>query len=642
MLRVPFSEGPLTEEQRTRLQQLRRQLAGDCIRSTTLATCGHPGGSLSTLDALLTLYCGATHSPEQPLNAERDRIIISHGHITPGVYSTLAAYGYFERARFMREFRHAGTDFGGHVEFGVPGVEWNTGNLGQGLSAGTGSALALQRQGRTARVFVLMGDGEQQKGQISEARRFAVKFKLNNLIAYIDFNRLQIGGDIAQIMPQAIADEWRAAGWHVVEIDGHDLDAVRAAFSAAYLEPRDVPTVVIGRTVMGKGIPFIENQAKYHGTALSVEQAREALQILELEDDLDSLLADRAAFTPTRALAHHRSIELPAIDTGTPRDYAVGVKTDCRSAYGDALADLALLNNQTELKVVGLTCDLKGSVKMQRLDKESPDAYIECGIQEHHAATLAGRMSVEGIVPFFSTFGVFAIAEAYNQQRLNDLNDANIKIACTHCGLDVGEDGQTHQSIDYLALGHGPYNLKIFVPADPNQTDRIIRYAAAERGNMLIPMGRSKLPVIADADGQPFFGGDYRFEPGKADLLRKGDDVTVVCFGDVSWRAVQAADELAPELSVRVLSMASIRPLDTASLVEAAQQTRAMISYEDHNRDCGLGVQVATALADAGVATRFRRLGSHFYGSSGEPDALLAEQGLAIEDLKRACRELAG
>ncbi len=643
MLRAPFSAGPLTPSQLETLTGLRKDLAGDCIRSTTLAGCGHPGGSMSTLDALLTIYTGARHFPEKPLHPDRDRVIVSHGHITPGVYSTLAAWGYFERAEFMRSFRYPGTDFGGHVEFGVPGVEWNTGNLGQGLSAGCGSALALRMAGKEARVFVLMGDGEQQKGQISEARRFAVKFGLSNLIAFIDYNKLQIGGDIERIMPQDIAAEWRAGGWRVVELDGHDLPGLRAAFAEAYLEPGDRPTVLIGRTVMGRGVPFIENKAKYHGSALSVDQAREALAALGVEDDLDGLLADRAAFRPEGLPEHHREIELPELDAGTPRDYGADVKTDCRSAYGNALADLAEANNRAgATRVVGLTCDLQGSVKMGALEKVCPEAFIECGIQEHHAATLAGRLSVEGIVPFFSTFGVFAMAEAYNQQRLNDLNDTNLKIATTHCGLDVGEDGQTHQAIDFLALGHGPYHLRIFVPADPNQTDRIIRYAACHRGNMLIPMGRSKLPVICDEQGAPFFAGDYRFEPGKADLLRGGEDVTVVTFGDVAWRAVEAADRLRGEVSVRVLSCASVRPLDTASLVAAARETRGMIVYEDHNRDCGLGVQVATALVEAGVATKFKRMGTHRYGTSGKPDPLLAEQGLGVDDLVGACRELAG
>ena len=193
-MRQGFETPSLSVDQSAHLAELRRSAAADIVRLVSLSASGHPGGSLSSLDALLVLYASAALDPAAPHHADRDRLVVSHGHISPGVYATLAGFGYFDIREAFRGFRRAGSVFGGHVESVVPGVEWNTGNLGQGLSVGAGFAMAARARGASFTTFVGMGDGEQQKGQIGEARRFAVKYKLNNLVAFIDFNGLQIGG----------------------------------------------------------------------------------------------------------------------------------------------------------------------------------------------------------------------------------------------------------------------------------------------------------------------------------------------------------------------------------------------------------------------------------------------------------------
>lgn len=647
--RIAISEqDQLTDQDRQSLSDLRRSCAGDIARMTYLAGCGHPGGSLSTLDFLLIVYSSANIDAKNPRSESRDRVIVSHGHISPGVYSVLGHYDFFERREALLHFRLAGSAYSGHVETGVKGVEWNTGNLGQGLSAGCASAFASKVSGGSFKSIVLMGDGEQQKGQISEARRFAKKYKLSNLIAYIDLNGLQIGGDTDKIMPQRITEEYRTAGWNVFEVDGHDLGALYSAFRKAYVndtENPDMPSVIVAKTVMGKGISFMEGDAHFHGVAPNAEQVATALEELGQENNLESLVADRKALGHLlkRDFDEFEARILP-VDTGTPRTYEVdGGVVDCRSGYGNALADLGELNNKEGrdgARVIGISCDLEGSVKMKGFHKNSPDYYIETGIQEHHAATLAGRLSWEGYVTFLSTFGVFAVAEGYNQQRLNDINHTNIKLVATHCGMDVGEDGPTHQSIDWIALMSSPFGFQVFSPADANQCDRMTRATAALHGNVFMAMGRSKVPVVATEDGKPFFGGDYVFEPGKADWIREGSDAVLACFGPTVFPALEAQKRLKEAgKSVAVVNFGSLKPIDRDAIRKAAE-TGAIVSVEDHAVHCGLGALIAQVLGEEGLACKTRRLGVSRYGASGKVPALFEEQGMSPEAIAQAVTDL--
>jgi transketolase len=640
-MRYGFQQPALSPGLLDDLARRRRDVAADIVRLTSLASSGHPGGSLSTLDALLVIYACANVEAGAPLAPVRDRVIVSHGHISPGVYGTLASYGFFDVREAYRGFRRAGSAFGGHIEQVVPGVEWNTGNLGQGLSAAAGFAMAAKLKGTGERAFCLMGDGEQQKGQIGEARRFAVKFGLAHLVALVDVNGLQIGGRTDDIMPFDLAGDWRADGWNVAEIDGHDFGAIYGALRDALDPEATRPTAILLRTVMGRGIPFIENDHNYHGKALSDAQAAEAFAALGVADDLAELRADRAAHPPG-PISHDAHREPVVLAPGTPRTYGADVKTDCRSAYGAVLVDLVEANrdNPGAWPVVGISCDLEGSVKMDGFRKVAPERFLEVGIAEHNAAVVAGALSRERIVPFYSTFGMFAVVEGYNQQRLNDQNHASPRVVVTHCGLDVGEDGPTHQCIDYVALMRNLFGWECYAPADPNDCDRIVRAVATRNVPSLVAMGRSKVPVITTREGAPALAGD--FVPGQWTTVRPGDHAVVFAFGAMVYRAVQASDMLAEQgFGLRVVNASSLKPADREAVLEGAR-LGAVLTYEDHNADTGLGAIVAGILADAGVGVALRRLGVTRYGTSGVPDDLFAEQGLAPTDLARAARALVG
>lgn len=628
------------------LEKMWRSCARRIILSTTLAGSGHPGGSLSSLHLLIMLYSVIRHKPTNPRWAERDRVVISVGHISPGVYSVLGEFGYFPEERFLLEFRKAGSPFAGHVEQGVPGIEWNTGNLGQGLSAAAAMALASKLRRQDNQVFCLMGDGEQQKGQISEARRFAFKYQLSNLIGIIDRNRLQIGGDTQEVMPQNIRAEYKANGWNVVCLeDGHDMETIFAALrkiKRGEVDNPHLPTAIMARTIMGKGISFMENRSKYHGQALGPEEAQKALNELGFADDVSLWTEKRKKNKILTPSAHYIPPPL-SIDSGTPITYDGNKMTDNRSAYGAALLDIAKANNARGScpKIVGFSCDLEGSVKMDQFRDLCPEAFFEAGIQEHHAASVAGAMSREGFVSFFSTFGVFGVGEAYNQHRLNDINETSLKLVCTHLGLDVGEDGPTHQCIDYIGLLYNLFDFSIFLPADPNQTDRIIRYIAANPGNHFVGMGRSKTPVITNKKHKPFFGPAYKFKPGRADWLREGKDGCILSYGAMIPRALAAVDILQEKykLSISLLNMVSIKPFDRRSVIKAAQ-TGVLITVEDHNVHTGLGKIVGDVLAEEGVKVAFTKLGVTGYGASGTSDDLYHMQGLDPASIAKTVQRL--
>ncbi|MCX8043522.1 MAG: transketolase [Desulfobacterota bacterium] len=632
MIQRGFFKRHLDPSEVSFLQECAHRARGDVLAMTTLAGCGHPGGSLSSIDLYTTLYHCANVYPDNPRHPDRDRIIISHGHTSPGAYAALAHAGFFSPEDAIIGFRVAGSMFEGHVERSVPGIEWGTGNLGQGLSAGCGFALGARLKRKQYHVFVVMGDGEQQKGQISEARRCAVKYRLTNLTAIIDYNQLQISGSIHDIMPQNIKEEFCADAWKVIEIDGHDFAAIYDALYTA-THDRDAPYVIIAHTVMGKGVSFMEHVAKYHGVALTREQYDMAMQELGLPNTIEQLRAKRAqtVFSPS----HVPFPAPPDVLVGEPRTYKEHDRLDNRSAFGNALKDIAVLNKNrsSSTPIAVFDCDLETSVKVDGFKSVMPDHFFEIGIQEHNTATMAGALSIDGVLSVFADFGVFGVCETYNQHRLNDINRTGLKLVCTHLGLDVGEDGKTHQCIDYIGLFRNLYTFNIIIPADPNQTDRATRYICSTSGNFLLGMGRSRTPIILDEHGTPLFGDGYTFTYGAIDLVRKGHHAVIMTYGCMLHRVLAAWEILHHKgYAVRVLNVSCPTALDPAAIQEAVH-TGLIITCEDHNVHSGLGSIVADHLATHALSARLIKRGIADYSFSGPPDELFKRSGLDAESL---------
>jgi len=634
-----FDEPRLTDAEIAELEEAACLCRRDVLTMTTLATCGHPGGSMSSMEMYLLAWTRANLDPKDPASPARDYINVSHGHTSPGVYAVLGRLGFFDLEQAVATFRLAGSPFEGHVERDVPGIEWSSGNLGQGLSAACGFALGSRLLGHSAQVFCVMSDGEQQKGQPSEARRLAAKYGLNNVTVLLDLNGIQISGHTVDVMPQEIGAGYEADGWRVLSVDGHDLQSVYGAMYKA-VHDSTAPYCILCRTLIGKGVSFMEDVPAYHGKALSAEQYAQAVSELGLPDELPKWkrLRDAGSAVTFPPLEHPKL----RVDVGTPRTYGPDDKTDNRSGYGNALSDVAEATAAAKGSPIAvLDCDLASSVKTDGFAKKFADNFIQCGVAEHNAATTAGALSTTEVLTFFSDFGVFGFDETYNQHRLSDINHANLKLVCTHCGLDVGEDGKTHQCIDYVGTMLNLPGFGVIIPADPNQTDRAVRYIAAAPGSFAMAMGRSKmLPVLGD-DGSPFFAGDYEFVYGRMDKVREGRDATVIALGAMLSRAVEAHEKLLLEgVGLRVLSCSCPAKLDVSAIRAAAEETGAIITYEDHIVTTGLGAAVATAVAEGGIAAKFARLGVRRYASSGTPDALYAEHGLSPEHLADAVKAL--
>jgi transketolase len=624
----------LTQQELQSLPAIARQARADILQMTALSGSGHPGGSMSCIDILITLYHMAKHDNNNPYLMDRDRIVISNGHISPGVYSALGTMGYFDIEDAISEFRLAGSSFEGHVERFVPGVEWSTGNLGQGLSAGCGFALASKINKIAYHTFVLMGDGEQQKGQISEARRFAVKFKLN-LTAIIDYNELQISGSIHKVMPQNIKANWESDGWKVLEIDGHNFEQIHNTINQSINSEQ--PCMIMAHNVMGKGVSFMENQHKYHGSTLNEAQLAEALTELGCENKYEHY----------KKLRQHKKEKdmtpfccLPELKTS----YSLGQlvtytnDTDNRSAWGKAIADLAEINKANPIPLVVFDCDLQSSVKTGDFEKVNPERFIQSGIMEQNTAVAAGAMSICNIQTWWADFGMFGIDEVYNAQRLNDINHTNLKVVTTHVGIDVGEDGRTHQCIDYIGLARNLYHFRLLCPADPNQTDRIIRKVANSAGNYFITMGRSVLPIIKNELGDIFYGADYTFEYGKADMLRDGDHCAVIVTGTPIGRALKAVDRLRDEgIFVQLWYVSAPLELDMVMLKKAAD-LGCIISVEDHNVNSGLGSIIADKLVEHNLQSGLIKLGVKDYPISGTSDDVYKWAGLDTDSLIKTIR----
>ncbi|MBD3258610.1 transketolase [candidate division GN15 bacterium] len=629
-----FKEPTLPDEWREKLTETAKLARGDILKMTTISGSGHPGGSMSSIEMYLTLYHLANVDPKDPKRDDRDRIIISHGHTSPGAYTALAYAGFFDRLPMVHGFRQGGSPFEGHVEQSVPGIEWDTGNLGQGLSVGIGKAIYARLSKQDFHTYVLMGDGEQQKGQISEARRHAVRFGLHDITAFVDCNGLQISGKTSDIQHQNLKAVWSAEGWHVMEIDGHDLDQIYDAIHQAR-HKIDAPVVIIADTVMGKGVSFMENTEAYHGAAIKPEQLSDALRELDAgNNDYDEMMTRRRQGPPPPFQVTRP--EYPEVVAGEPKTYGADDKLDNRGAWGNALLSLAEANmNRDDFVMAVFDCDLAGSVKTAAFGKKYPDNFFQCGITEHGTAVAAGSLSAERAVSIWADFGVFGIVETYNQARLNDINHTNLKLFVTHSGVNVGEDGKTHQCIDYFSLLNSTFGWKVITPADPNQTDRIARYVLTRPGNFAVVMGRAKIPTVLDESGKPFFGEGYEYRYGRMETVRSGEKLALVSAGNMLPYAVEAWQQLADDgIRVALVSVSDwcdLHPDDLAMLGEYDD----IVTLEDHNVKTGLGTAIAAAMFEAGHTARLNKLGVYEYASSGKPMELYQLLGLDPESVAR-------
>lgn len=631
-MKKKVSSGHRVKRRLAELFELSRLCRGDIIKMTTIAGSGHPAGSMSSIDLYLALFTFAKISPSNYDDPRRDRIIVSHGHTSSALYSCLARLGFVDLESVLLGFRKLTSPFEGHVERNIPGAEWSSGNLGQGLSAGCGFALASRLTRSDFNTYVVMSDAEQAKGQVAEARRFARKYNLSELTVIIDYNHFQISGRTEKVMPVNIKGNYLADGWQVLEVDGHNFSMLRRALRQARRDTAN-PYVIIAQTTMGHGVSFMENTEVYHGKAVSREESKKALKELGVEDDLDDLLTRKSS--KKNAVFTCKQIPLPAVKIGTPHIY--DDKIHPREAFGNVLTDIARLNPNASMAV--FDCDLADSVRISDFARVRPDGFFECGVSEHTTATIVGAASINGVLSIWADFGVFALDEVYNQLRLNDINETNVKIIATHIGYNVGPDGKTHHCIDYIGLLRNLFGFSLIIPCDPNQTDHVTRYVLSQSGNHVIGLSRTKLPVIKSEDGRIFFDENYNYTYGKIDLIREGSNCTIFTFGPMLNKAIRAWETLkAKGISVRIYNISSPLGIEREIIAEAAG-TQLIITYEDHIIASGLGSIVGQVIAEDRLTTDFVKIGIEHFGGSDNEEVLYKEYSLDADSLVRVIED---
>ena len=604
------------------LNKLAARVRYDILRMSTEAGSGHPTTSLSATDLMVGLFFGGTFhadlaSPGNPCN---DRVIFSKGHASPLLYALYAAAGVLTEEELLT-YRKMGSPLEGHPTPRFAYAEAATGSLGQGLGIGVGIAMnARYIDVLPYNTYVLMGDSEVAEGSIWEAAELASHYELDNLVGILDVNRLgQRGETMLGWDLETYEARFAAFGWHTIVLeDGHDMDAVQAAF-AEVDHTCERPTVIIARTVKGKGVSFLENQEGWHGKALKREEFDRA--VVELGPvDLDLV---GAVERPAEGI--------PAAWTPSPVDLMPSSKAlSTREAYGRALVALA----PSHPDMVVLDGEVSNSTFAATFGAAYPERFFEMYIAEQNMVSTALGFSTRGKVPFVSTFAAF-FTRAFDQVRMAQyaMDHANIKFTGSHAGVSIGPDGPSQMGLEDIGMFRSIVGSTVLYPADDVATAALVRQMANHRGICYLRTTRQEMPRLY-ADGEDF-------PIGGSKTLRHCDEdrVTIAAAGITLHEALKAADILAAEhISVRVIDLYSVKPLDVATLRKAAAETAAIITVEDHYAEGGIGEAVATALAD--VATPVFPLAVRKLPMSGRPDELLAFEGIDAAAIVARVRSL--
>jgi transketolase len=586
------------------------------LQTIVAAGAGHTGGDLSCVDILAVLYGGVLKlSPATAADPDRDRFVMSKGHSVEALYVVLADRGFFPLAELATVGR-CGSPYVGHPTRHVPGIEQNTGALGHGLAFGVGTALAARLAGRSYRTFVLAGDGELAEGSNWEASLAAAHHRLDNLVWIIDRNELQITGGTESVCAlEPLADKLRSFGYAVREVDGHDHAALLDVFAAVpFVVGR--PSAVLARTVKGRGVSFIENDARWHHRVPKPEELARAMAELEAEER--RLGAEPEARVVPSAARAGRADE-PGLPMGRPN----------QDVFSETLLELA----RADPAVVVVTSDSRGSGKLSAFAEALPDRIVEVGIAEQTLVGVAAGLASGGRKPFALSPASFLTARALEQIKNDVAYSAQpVRLVGISAGVSYGALGSTHHSTHDLAALRAIPGLAIVVPADNHEARAAALAAHASRGPVYLRIGKRPVPDLPAASP---------FELGRARLVRDGGDLAFLATGETVWIAYAAAERLAREgLQCRVLSLHTLRPLDVEAVLAAAR-TKGIVTVEEHSTSGGLGEACAAVLAEAGLSVPLRRMGlpdeETFPGSQAE---ILEHYGISPEGLAAAARAL--
>lgn len=625
---------------------------------------GHAGGTLSIMDITAALYLKiANHDPKNPNWPDRDRIIWSTGHKAPSLYLGLAFAGFCPKED-VALLRKLGSPFQGHPHWlKLPGVEVSTGSLGQGLSIAVGMALAARLNHEHHKIFCIMGDGEQQEGQVWEAAMEAGHYALDNVIGIIDCNRLQIDGLVKDVMVvEPLAAKYGAFGWDVLRVDGHDMEQIVDALQQAR-SVRGRPVLILADTVKGKGVSFMEDQAGWHGKAPNYEEMMKGLQELELTKEVPvQQLLERAKEYQVEV---NRKLEskMPKFT----RDYwwnsggTMKVKMEpTRKGFGQSLAA-----NGDDDRVVCLGLDISGSITISDFYTGKPERkrrWISMGIAEQSATSAAAGMAREGKLPVLGTYATFAAARNLDQIRTSVCyGNFNVMIAGAHGGVSVGPDGATHQALEDVFAMQGLPNMSVVVPCDVIETRKATDYLLLKHtGPKYIRFAREATPIVTN-EQTPFVFGKANairlrrespnfldaFETVLASSYRNEDeDLSIIACGPMVPEAMRAAYILKREFGyeARVLNLHTIKPIDQEAIVRAARETGVIVTAEEHQIGA-LAWRVSGVLTESpqlyGLPVITGAIGvKDRFGDSGAPWELIKDFEVSAEHIAHKAVEL--
>lgn len=603
------------------LKNIATRLRIDSLEATAAAGSGHPTTCFSAAELVAALFFAEMrYDPADPRHPLADRFVLSKGHAAPLLYAAWAEAGFIPRGE-LTELREFTSDLEGHPTPRLPFVDVATGSLGQGLAAGIGIALNAARIGADYRTYVLLGDGETAEGAVWEAAALGEFYQLDSLCAIVDVNALgqsretQLAHDM-----EAHRRRWAGFGWHTVVIDGHDLPQILAAFDEAR-RTRRRPTVILARTEKGRGVSFLQGAAGWHGKALSrgpeFDRAlRELQEQLVPEPDGVRLEIRR----PSGELPAERVEEVP------PPSYTIGDKVATREAFGTALARLGRFDS----RVVALDGDVKNSTFSEKFEAEHPERFYQCFIAEQAMIGAAMGLASRGAIPFPSTFAAF-LTRAADFIRMLAISHLNVKMAGSHAGVSIGEDGPSQMALEDLAMMTAQPNIAVLYPSDAVAAEHLVINAARHEGPVYIRTTRPKTPVIYD--------NAEAFPIGGLKIVRQSDtDVaTVIGAGITLHEALAAYETLKKDgIHIRVIDLYSLQPIDANTLVAAGRETGRLITVEDHYPSGGIGDAVARAVAPAGLTVT--RLAVREIPRSGTPEELLDHYGISARHIVAAVR----
>jgi len=611
------------------LQDKATRLRIDSVRATSAAGSGHPTSCASAAEIMAVLFFAVMrYDPKEPKNPANDVFVLSKGHAAPILYSAWAEAGLFPRDRLLT-LRRLDSDLEGHPTPRLSFVDVATGSLGQGISAGLGLAINfrdLERQDN--RIYVLLGDGEMAEGSVWEAAEIATHRKLDNLCLTIDINRLgQSGPTMLEHDLKTYAARWQSFGWHTIQVDGHDIPALLAAYDEA-ANTKNQPTVVLARTFKGKALgPKIENQLDKHGKPLEGDDETQALASLE-----SRLKTGIPAWTPNLPAKLSSSASARTQPSYPASPYKPGDKdVATRKAFGQALAAIGRVDD----RVVALDADVKNSTHTEDFMNAEPKRFFEDYIAEQNMVGMAMGLAARGKIPFAATFACF-LTRAYDHIRMAAVGQNNIKLAGTHVGVSIGEDGPSQMGLEDLAMMCAQPGFTVFYPSDATSAWAATELAAKTNGPAYLRLGRPNNPIL--------YSANESFEVGKCKTLRQSsqDQALVVAGGVTVFEALAAYDELKQaNILIRVIDLFSVKPIDQQGLIAAAKECGGrVITVEDHYAHGGLGDAVLAALGPQRVAVT--KLAVDEIPHSGKPKELLERYGISRKQIVETVRQILG